>query len=191
MPELFGQIERRLAARDRAVVGEGGDKRAAVLIPLYEDTGGVHVLLTLRTDTVETHKGQISCPGGAVDPDDADPVRTALRETEEELGIPADQIRVLGVLDDVPTVVSGFVITPVVGVVPHPYALRPNPAEIAEVVRVPLDVFRDPSNLRVERRERAGRMMEVLYYTHGRHVIWGATGRILKTFVDTVFGAAR
>lgn len=190
MPDLFGQFEHRLAARDRTVIEDAGSRRAAVLIPLYEDGGRVHVLLTRRTDTVETHKGQISCPGGAVDPDDADPVRTALRETEEELGIPADQVRVLGVLDDVPTVVSGFVITPVVGVVPHPHALRPSPAEIAEVVRVPLDVFRDPSNIRVQRRERGGRTFEVLHYIYGRHVIWGATGRILKIFVDTVFETA-
>jgi 8-oxo-dGTP pyrophosphatase MutT (NUDIX family) len=190
MPELFWTIQDRLGARNRTVITEPDLRRAAVLIPLYRGPGGVHVLFTRRTDTVETHKGQISFPGGSMDTGDVDPIRTALRETEEELGIPADRVRVLGVLDDVLTVVSGFVITPVVGVIPDPVTLQPSPAEIAEVIRVPLDVFRDPANLRVERRERGGKAVDVLFFTYGAHVIWGATGRIMKTLVDAVFDNA-
>lgn len=192
MDDLPRLISDRLAARQRHVIDDPAQRRAAVLLPLYRDRGETYVLFTRRTETVEHHKGQISLPGGAEDEGDAGPLETALRETEEELGIPRTHVTILGILDDVSTFVSGFVITPFVGVIPHPVPLRMNPHEIAEVLSVPLAAFRDPSKLRVEKRTRpTGERIEVYFYDPGPHVIWGATARILKSFIDAAFGDDR
>ncbi|HET6947036.1 MAG TPA: CoA pyrophosphatase [bacterium] len=185
-------ISDRLGARQRRVIDDPAQRRAAVLLPLYHDRGEMHVLFTRRTETVEHHKGQISLPGGAEDEGDAGPLETALRETEEELGIPRTHVTILGILDDVSTFVSGFVITPFVGVIPYPVPLRLNPHEIAEVLSVPLAAFRDPSKLRVEKRTRpTGERIEVYFYDSRPHVIWGATALILKSFIDAAFGGDR
>jgi 8-oxo-dGTP pyrophosphatase MutT (NUDIX family) len=188
MDDLISLVRLRLAAHRRVVIDDPRTRRAAVLLPLFQDRDEGYVLFTRRTDTVEHHKGQISLPGGSEDAADADARATALRETEEELGIPPAQVEILGALNDVYTVVSGFVITPFVGIIPYPSPLRVNPHEIAEVLTVPLATFRDPGRLRVEEREREGERMKVYFYYHGTHEIWGATGRIMKDFVDTVFG---
>ncbi len=188
MIDLAPLIYRRLANRTRRILADPGPRRAAVLIPLFAERGESHVLFTRRTETVEHHKGQISFPGGATDQEDPDAPGTALRETEEELGIPREQVQVLGVLDDLLATVSGFIITPVVGAIPPPFPLRVNEAEIAEVFAVPLGVFRDPARLRVEQRERGGERIDVYFYTHGPHEIWGVTARIMKSFIDAVFG---
>ncbi len=190
MTDLARQIRTRLARRTRRTIVSPELRRAAVLLPLHEQRGEPYVLFTQRTETVETHKGQISFPGGAVDPGDADVQSTALRETEEEMGIPPTQIEVLGVLDDLPTTVSKFVVAPVIGIIPYPFLFRINSAEIAEVLTVPLRVFRDPSHLRVERREREGRTFDAYVYRYDKHEIWGVTARIMKGFVDAVFGEA-
>jgi 8-oxo-dGTP pyrophosphatase MutT (NUDIX family) len=190
MDDLISLIRARLAAHRRLVIDDPRMRRAAVLLPLFEDRGESHVLFTRRTDTVEHHKGQISLPGGSVDASDPDARAAALREAEEELGIPPAQVEILGALNDVYTVVSGFVITPFVGMIPHPIPLRVNPGEIAEVLTVPLSAFRDPGRLRIEERDREGQRITVYFYYHGRHEIWGATGRIMKDFVDTIFGEA-
>lgn len=186
--ELAERIVSVLATHPRREYDRPGLRRAAVLLPLIVSDGRVHVLLTKRTDTVEHHKGQVSLPGGSTDAGDADAVATALRETEEELGIPPHRVRVLGILDDVPTFVSGFVVTPVVGIIPHPLDLRISSHEIAEILIVPLDTFADPTKVRVEERERDGERVQLLFYQHETHEIWGATARILRNFIDTVFG---
>jgi len=189
--DLFGLIQHRLAVRPRRAITDPTQRRAAVLVLLLQEEEP-RVLFTRRTQTVEHHKGQISFPGGGQDADDAGPLATALRETEEELGIPRGRVQVLGLLDDVYTFVSGFVITPVVGTIPHPLPVQVNPREIAEVFSVPLRIFRDPARLRVEVRQRpAGERVEVYYYDYGPHQIWGATARIMKGFVDAVFGEER
>ena len=188
MTELADLIRRALARRLRKTIEDAGLTRASVLIPLLTQDGAPHVLFTRRTDTVQHHKGQISFPGGASDEEDPDALTTALRETEEELGIPRRSVEVLGTLDDVHATVSGFRITPFVGIIPHPVPLRVNAAEIAEVLTVPLAVFRDPARMRIERRARDGQQVDVYFYTHGRHEIWGVTARIMKNFLDSVFG---
>lgn len=180
---VWDEIRKRLTGTAEPRRETGALRRAAVLVPLYESDGEVHLLLTRRTETVEHHKGQISFPGGAADGDE-DLRQTALRETFEEVGIPADHVELLGQLPDVEVTVSGFRVTPYVGVIPHPYPLRPSADEIEETVGVPLAIFRDPSNLRVELRERDGRRYEVYHYTHGAYDVWGATALIIKHLVD-------
>jgi len=187
MIEITTLVQRRLAGHQRHVIEEAGHRRAAVLVPLYGEGQEAFVLFTKRTETVEHHKGQISFPGGAVDLRDADLLATALRETNEELGISPEQVRVLGALDDVQALVSGFVITPFVGVIPHPYPFIASPDEISEILIIPLRVFRDPHSLRVEGVQHAGEQVNRYFYRFGDHEIWGVTARIMKGMVDLVF----
>src|SRR5437016_14087723 len=118
----------------RREIERPGMRRAAVLLPLYRLEDEYFVLLTRRSEQVAHHKGQISCPGGAIDAEDADALAAALRETEEEVGIAPEDVQILGALDDLEATVSGFLITPFVGLIPYPYPLRLNPCEIAELV---------------------------------------------------------
>lgn len=182
------EVRRALAAHRPSSVDNPALRRAAVLVPLYQQEGEIWLLLTRRTDLVAVHKGQISFPGGAVEPGDADAREAALRETWEELGIRPEDVEVLGQLDDVTTVVSGFVIRPYVGRIPHPYDLRPAQEEIAEIIPAPLGFFLDPRNLRTEPREREGRRELVYFYDYGPHVVWGATARILHRFTSILLG---
>lgn len=179
-------IRHRLAAALGARREGGGLRRAAVLVPLYQADGETFLLLTRRTQMVEHHKGQIAFPGGAAD-EGEDLLQTALRETFEEIGIPPEQVEILGRLPDTEVTVSGFRVTPYVGVIPHPYPFRLNAEEIEDLVSVPLAAFRDPANLRVEQREWApGRRTKVYYYTYEGQTIWGATARIIKDLVDAL-----
>lgn len=176
-------IQVALANRIRETVREPSLTCAAVLIPLLFRDGEWWVLVTLRTQHVEHHKGQISFPGGACDPGDAGRKATALREAHEEIGIPPEAVEIVGVLDDLPTV-TGFVVTPFVGVIPHSFAYQLSPSEVAAVVEVPISFLRDPDNLRVEQREYKGKLHDVLSWEYESHVIWGATARMLKNLLD-------
>jgi 8-oxo-dGTP pyrophosphatase MutT (NUDIX family) len=178
-------IERFFRAHTRTVLEKPQLKKAAVLMLLYPKDGELSVLLTKRTDDVEHHKGQISFPGGSVDDDDADLVSTALRESEEEVGLPHENLRVLGLLDDYETP-SGFIVTPVVAYTDSLPPLSHNAVEVAEILEVPLAVFLDPSKERVEKRMRLGSLLDVYFYRFGQHEIWGATAAILRAFLQSV-----
>lgn len=154
-------------------------REAAVLVPLFGREGAPHLLFTQRPLTLRHHAGQISFPGGARDPEDESPRHTALRETEEELGISPSQVEILGELDELPTL-TGFRIRPLVGVVATPFSLRPNPLEIEQVIEAPLTALRDPTKQRVETRLVLGAMRQIFFYDYGPHVIWGATARIVR-----------
>ena len=185
----FGQEEVKeaihaiLAGRDRETAVDPSLTCAAVLIPLLFRDGEWWVLVTQRTEYVGHHKGQISFPGGARDPEDADLKATALREAYEEIGLPPQSVQIVGMLDDLPTI-TRFLVTPFVGVVSHPFPYRPNPGEVTAVVEVPLSFLRAPDNLRIEQRQYEGRLYEVLLWEYGTHVIWGATARMLKNLLD-------
>jgi 8-oxo-dGTP pyrophosphatase MutT (NUDIX family) len=183
---LEKRIEEALRRRTRHEITTPEFRRAAVLVPLYRVEGEHRLLLTRRSERVTTHQGQICFPGGSIDPGDSDALAAALRETEEELGIAPADVRVLGPLDDIETVVSGFVISPFVGLIPHPYPLRPSEREIAELVRVPLATFRDRARLRTE--VHPDRPYPILYYDCAPHEVWGATARIIRNFIDIAFG---
>lgn len=156
---------------------------AAVLVPMLFRDGEWHVVVTQRTQHVEHHKGQISFPGGACEADDAGLEATALRETFEEIGIPPDQVEIVGVLDDYRTI-TNFVVTPFVAVVPHPIQYRLEAREVESVLEVPLSFLLDPQSSRVETREHDGRLYQVLFWDFGTYTIWGATAQILKGLLD-------
>ncbi|HET7823889.1 MAG TPA: CoA pyrophosphatase [Anaeromyxobacter sp.] len=169
---------------DAAALPSGGLRHAAVLVPLLEKDGDVHVLLTKRRADLRRHAGQVSFPGGMVEPDDADTLATALRETREEVGIDPASVDVLGRLDDTLVLVSGFHLTPWVGRVPHPTALLPDPAEVEAVLFVRLADLAAPGAHRTERHERYGMEHEVHFYDAGGEVIWGATARVLSRLLS-------
>lgn len=185
-PQPFkAQLQALLGQRIRRQLHDPTLTPAAVLIPLLIKDQEWHVLVTQRSENVEHHKGQISFPGGAWDPEDADLQATALRETYEEIGIPPEVVEVLGALDDFQTI-SRFAVTPYVGVIPHPFPYRLNSHEVEAVVEVPLSFLLEPAHLRVEYLEREGALHEVLIWQYGRYTIWGATARILKNLLDLI-----
>ena len=154
-------------------------REAAVLAPLFWRGGEPWAYLTMRPMTLRKHPGQISFPGGSRDPGDLTPLHTALRETQEELGIVPEQVEVLGLLGAMPTVTS-FWVTPFVGVVADSLALTPNPLEIEAVLEAPL--FR----LRREKRVIFEAPRDVFVWGDGAHVVWGATGRMMDQLVQHV-----
>lgn len=175
----------RLGARERRVVVGGPLVKAAVLVPIL-DRGEPFLVFAKRTERVGTHRGQISFPGGRVDPTDAGFLEAALREAEEEIGLPPAVVEPLGALDDTETVATQFVITPWVAFVREPVAWQPDGHEIDKVIEVPLAALRDHGNLRVEYRERGGVLHEVLFWDYQGETIWGATARILKQYLDVL-----
>jgi len=158
-------------------------RRAAVLVPLFLRERQLWILFTRRTETVGHHRGQISFPGGAEEPGDESLSRTALRETEEELGIAPEDVRLLGTLAPIVTI-TNFYVEPYVAAIPQPYLFRPAEAEIAEVLEVPLSALRDPAIL--EKKRLPGREEVILFYNYGPHVIWGATARILAELLEAL-----
>ena len=161
---------------------------AAVLVPLYEREGEYWVLFTKRTQKVEHHKGQISFPGGARDEGDRELVDTALRETFEEIGVRPEDVEILGELDRMGTFTSNFLITPFVGIIPYPYEFTIARDEIEELVEVPMSALLDEKNYREEHQVYEGRTYVASFFEYKGKVIWGATARILKQFLDLVFG---
>ena len=162
---------------------------AAVLVPLYEKGGEYYILFTKRTEKLEHHKGQISFPGGARHEGDKSLDDTALRETFEEIGVHSQDVEILGQLDNMGTVSSGFLITPFVALIPYPYAFKVNPDEIEELVEVPISALLDKSNYWEELQVYQGKSYRSCFYQCQGKVIWGATARILKQFLGLVFGS--
>jgi 8-oxo-dGTP pyrophosphatase MutT (NUDIX family) len=180
------QILKSIARHKRRVISSEefpNFARAAVLVPLFPSNNELSVLLTVRTNDVETHKGQISFPGGTEDKRDGNAIQTALREAEEELGLVKEDVEILGILDDYP-VPTRFIITPVIGYVPHQPKITINPVEVSETFEVPLAFFADRKNGRTEQREIRGMNLTVWYFQYGKHTIWGATAAILMNFID-------
>ena len=158
---------------------------AAVLVPVlpYPEP---HIVFTVRSQLVEHHKGEISFPGGIWEPDDADLRRTALREAWEETGIDPGHVRILGEVSHFVTI-SNFHVTPYVGLLDRaPYPFRASEVEVAEILEVPLSHLLDPANHAVRRIDRDGERYELRDYLWREHVIWGATGAILRRLLEEV-----
>ena len=158
---------------------------AAVLVGLVPRAGGLQVLLTRRTDDLRNHAGQVSFPGGRVEPGDLDLTATALRETFEEVGLAPVQMTPLGVLDPL-TTITGFRVLPVVALIDPDYVARPDPREVAEVFEVPLEFLLDPSNLERREIEHRGRLRAVLEFRYPAQRIWGVTAAIVLNLRERV-----
>ena len=164
------------------LIGDAPRRAAAVLLGWRE---GVQprLVLTVRNDTLQAHAGQVAFPGGRTDPEDADAVATALRESEEEVGLDRRLVTPLGYLDPFDTI-SGYRITPVVARIAPDARLYPAPAEVAEVFEVPLGFFLDPANLRRYIMDFRGHRREMAEFIHGGHRIWGATAAMLVNLLQ-------
>ncbi len=165
-----------------AVFDLGPDMTAAsVLVPLVQREHGLSMLLTLRTAHLTDHAGQISFPGGRAEPEDASPIETALRETEEEIGLDRRHIEIIGSLPDYVTG-TGYRVTPVVGLVAPPFALTPDPHEVAEIFEVPLAFLMDGANhQRLSFDMPSGKGRRSFYaMPYERFFIWGATAGMLR-----------
>jgi 8-oxo-dGTP pyrophosphatase MutT (NUDIX family) len=158
---------------------------AAVLVPLIDHPDGMTVLLTQRTAHLSAHAGQISFPGGRIEAQDADEIAAALRETEEEVGLPRELISVIGRLDTYVTG-TGFEITPIVGIVTPRYTLAIDPNEVAEAFEVPLSYVLDPSNHNRTERESAGRTRVFFVLPYEGRNIWGATAGMLVNLAEVL-----
>jgi 8-oxo-dGTP pyrophosphatase MutT (NUDIX family) len=163
---------------------------AAVLIPIFFKDDQAHLLFTKRTDYVEHHKGQISFPGGSRDAEDSSLEITALRETEEEVGIKIKDISILG-QTDVFLTNTHFLITPFVGFYKYPYPYTINDGEIDRLIEIPLTHFFKEDIFKIKPYEKNGYKWRVPYYTYGKEIVWGVTGFLLSNFLSIVFGFDR
>ena len=176
------ELRERLASPLPKRLSPGQDRRAAVLVPLYVDAGEIWTVLTKRSEEMPTHKGQVAFPGGAHECGE-DAWQTALRETEEEIGVDAEKVLRLGQLDEASTP-SGFQILPCVGAVPYPLETKANPTEISEVFSVPLLAFTETKVIedRTVRIDGVERLLRV--YHVGRHQVWGLTANIMQNLLQ-------
>ncbi|QLH38482.1 MAG: CoA pyrophosphatase [Defluviicoccus sp.] len=162
-------------------------KPAAVLVALIDRPDELTVLFTQRTSHLAHHAGQVSFPGGHIEPDDSGPAETALRETEEEVGLDRRHVQLVGHLDNYVTR-TGFVVAPIVGIVSPPFVLRPDPHEVAEVFEVPLSFLLDRQNHHRCSAEFEGVTRYFWAMPYGRHYIWGATAGMLVNMCDILDG---
>lgn len=159
---------------------------SAVLIPLFSEEGQCHVLFTERSSELSFHKGQVCFPGGVSHPGDSSLLHTALREAEEEIGLKAEDVEIVAELDDSMTISTGYVISPFLAFIPYPYPFRLNHQEIAEIFSVPLPFLADRHHLQQDCSIIDNQVLTTPCYKYGGHVIWGATSRILRQFIDLI-----
>ena len=191
--ELVGETAWRqkvrdtLALRERHVIMRRGFRPSAVLVPVYENVGDHYVVLTKRTQDLEHHKGQICFPGGGYDDADGDLKFTVLREAFEEIGVRAQDVEILGALDDQATLTSYFVITPFVGAIPYPYEFKVNRREVEELIEAPVSALRDPACHNTLAPDYSGKLQPRGHYRYRGHNITGITARILEQSLGLFF----
>ncbi|MDY6863127.1 MAG: CoA pyrophosphatase [Thermodesulfobacteriota bacterium] len=174
---MVEKVKKILDKRESKILKDDKRKSSAVLIPLFEKDNKIHLLFTKRNSTVTFHKGQICFPGGASDLKDSSLEETALRETEEEIGVLPEDVLILGRLDDRYTLTSNFIISPFVGKIQYPYPFKINYQEIDKILEVPLSRLVEENNNSIDNS----------YYYNGEE-IWGATAIILTQFLYIIRG---
>lgn len=164
-----------------------GNRPAAVLIPLMETIDGLSLIYTRRSEKLKNHKGQVSFPGGGADPDDDGSAGTALREAQEEIGLPPENVDILGEMAGIMSS-SRYNVTPVVGWITKPFQIIPNPDEVARVFTVPLAWLSDPENLDFRDMETPwGRHRDVVFFKeYDGEIVWGFTGLLTVRFLQIV-----
>ncbi|MGA2466325.1 MAG: CoA pyrophosphatase [Thermodesulfobacteriota bacterium] len=183
--DFINRIRNILSSRQRKLIEHPPFSHAAVLVPLFKKGEDCHLLFTKRSDQVKYHKGEISFPGGVVDEEDSKLISTALREAFEEIGLKENDVQIIGILDDIVTITE-FIVTPIVGLFPYPYLFKVSEVEIAELIEVPLASLLDEDCFSEREIFRGGRNEVVYAYQYEKHIIWGATARILKQFLDLI-----
>jgi len=183
--DFIEQVRNSLHSRNRRIIEQPSLARAAVLIPLFQKGQDCHIVFTKRSDNVRYHKGEISFPGGVFDEEDLELQRTALREAFEEIGLKEDDVQIIGILDDIITVTQ-FIVTPFIGLFPYPYPFELSAIEIAELIEVPLSALLNEDCFSEREIIRGTGKEVVLAYQYQNHIIWGATARILKQFLDLI-----
>lgn len=164
---------------------------AAVLIPIFRKEGEYHILFTQRSDQVAHHKGQVSFPGGGRSHSDTSLRDTAIRESREEVGLKAEDIEIVGELDDTPTTTSGYNISPFVAFIPYPYKFKLSPFEISEIFSIPVSALLYKVKKKKERYTFGGRVFVGYSYEYEGRVIWGATAKIVQQFLEVWESACR
>jgi 8-oxo-dGTP pyrophosphatase MutT (NUDIX family) len=178
-------VEKVLCQDDSVEGFQPEARRAAVLMPLFELQGEAYLAFIRRASTLRAHSGEIAFPGGKFEPGEAFPVMTALRETQEEIGLDPASIEVLGLLPPVFTPVSNYLITPVVAYLPSGLGtLTLQSSEVTEVIQASLGRLSDPAIAHTEQWARSGEVRTVYFYTYDAYQIWGVTGRMLATFLE-------
>ncbi len=180
------ELKAFLAQRTKKTIVDKDRIPAAVLIPIFKSDGQYHIVFIKRTETVKTHKGQISFPGGARDAGDNTLLDTALREADEEIGLRPEDAKVLGELDDEVTTTSNYIVTPFAAIVPHPYRFTPNKDEVDSILEVPIPALLDKECLKPDTEMLNGEKMDSFAYHYRGKVIWGATARILNKLLDYI-----
>ena len=177
-----------LSVEDALEIEVRGRTDAAVLVPLYTSGGELHAVFTRRRDDLRRHPGEISFPGGRYDEGERDLLATALREAEEEIGLPADAVEVLGALQPTPTIATGYAVYPFVGMIEAGRSWTPSAGEVADVLELSLpDLLAGYARRRLVRR---GLPIRTDTYLVEDHLIWGATARILADLFDRIGGFA-
>jgi 8-oxo-dGTP pyrophosphatase MutT (NUDIX family) len=169
---------------EAAALDVHGRTDAAVLVPLYEREGELHAVFTRRRDDLRRHAGEISFPGGRQDHSDEDLVMTALREAEEEIGLPVDAVEILGALQPTPTIATNYAVYPFVGLIEPGRTWRPSAAEVDAVLEFPLHRLR--AGYARRRLLRRGVPFRTDVYCVDEHLIWGATARIVADLLERV-----
>jgi len=182
------KIIQALNSRTPQTLDVCGVKLAAVLVPIQQTPDGDHLVLTQRAEMLNSHGGQIAFPGGRIDPCDASPLAAALRESEEEVGLKPEDVRVLGELDQV-MAASDYLVTPFVGVIPYPYEFRLNSAEAAAVFSVPIQDLLHHGCFKIEPRLYPPERRDPIYHFYYQdRDIWGATARIIMQLLELGYG---
>ena len=178
------RLRQLLSQRQTQHTVDTGRVPAAVLLPIYCKNGQYCLLFTKRTQKVKEHKGEISFPGGVYEEEDRTLVNTALRESTEETGLLAEQVEILGELDDTPSLSSNYIISPFVGFIPWPYQFKMNREEIEEMIEIPVSSLLDKGSWYQETEVIDGEAVTSYSYHYQGRVIWGATARILTQFLE-------
>ena len=180
---MKAKLRQLLAQRQKRHIVDDSRVPSAVLVPIYIKQGQNHILFIKRTEKVKEHKGQISFPGGTCEEGET-ALDTALRECHEEIDLRAEDVEVLGELDDYITTTSNYIVTPFVVMIPWPYQFKMHQEEVDEIIEVPISALLDDNCLHRDSEIINGELFDSYAYHYQGRIIWGATAQILNSFLD-------